>query len=96
MSEEKFAGIFDAFGNYFATRGQDPETWGLFAVIEANHKARGYVRVSAQFCNPDGACKETKVLDEFLALFDAGKPSAVTPEPIPTAQGFGPHMLTRA
>ena len=96
MSEEKFAGIFDAFGNYFATRGQDPETWGLFAVIEANHKARGYVRVSAQFCNPDGTCKETKVLDEFLALFDAGKPSAVTPEPIPTAQGFGPHMLTRA
>lgn len=98
MSEDKFARIFDAFGSYFATRGQDPDTWGLFAVIEANHKASGYMRVSAQFCNPDGTCKETKVLDEFLALFESCKPSSIVPPPAasnPASRSFGPHMMTR-
>ncbi len=71
MTEEKFAKILDTFGNYFATRGQDPETWGLFAIIDGSHQASGFMTVSAQFCNPDGTCKDTKVLDEFLALFDA-------------------------
>jgi FAD/FMN-containing dehydrogenase len=96
MSQEKFGRIFNTFGGYFATRGQDPETWGLFSIIEANHQARGYMRISVQFCNPDGTCKNTKVLDEFLALFDACKPSAESPAPaVPAVQGFGPHMLTR-
>jgi FAD/FMN-containing dehydrogenase len=95
MTEEKFSKIFDAFGNYFATRGQDPDTWGLFSIIEANHQARGYVRVSVQFCNPDGTCKDTKVLDEFLALFDASKPSSAQPVNNPSAQSFGPHRMTR-
>jgi hypothetical protein len=98
MTEDKFAKIFDAFGNYFATRGKDPETWGLFAVIEANHKASGFMRVSAQFCNPDGTCKDTQVLDEFLSLFDACKPSSVVPTPPASnrpVEGFGPHLMTR-
>jgi hypothetical protein len=98
MTEEKFTKIFDAFGSYFATRGRDPETWGLFAVIEANHKASGFMSVSVQFCNPDGTCRDTKVLDEFLALFDACQPSAVwptAPVSIRPPQGFGPHMMTR-
>ena len=98
MTEEKFTRIFTAFGNYFATRGQDPETWGLFAVIEANHQSSGFMRVSAQFCNPDGTCKDTKALEEFLALFDAYNPSAVLPKPPVSnrpAEGFGPHMMTR-
>jgi FAD/FMN-containing dehydrogenase len=97
MTEEKFTKIFDAFGNYFATRGQDAETWGLFSVIEANHQASGFMRLSAQFCNPDGTCKDTRVLDEFLARFDAYKPSAVWPMPPLNRppEGFGPHMMTR-
>jgi Berberine and berberine like len=51
-----------------------------------------------QFCNPDGTCKNTKVMDEFLALFDACKPSSVSPAaPVsnPPAQSFGPHRMTR-
>jgi hypothetical protein len=98
MTEEKFTKIFDAFGSYFATRGQDPDTWGMFAVIEANHKSTGFMRVSVQFCNPDGTCKDTKVLDEFLALFDSCNPSPTTPVPAPSnpaAKSFGPHMMTR-
>jgi FAD/FMN-containing dehydrogenase len=97
MTEKKFTTIVDAFGAYFATRGKDPDTWGLFAVIEANHKASGFMRVSAQFCNPDGTCKDTRVLDEFLAMFDACQPSAVVPTPPVTrpAEGFGPHSMIR-
>lgn len=97
MTEEKFAKIFNAFGGYFATRGKDPETWGLFSIIEANHKARGYLRISVQFCNPDGTCRNTKVLDEFLSLFDDCKPSAGSPaEPVNNrpAESFGPHKMT--
>jgi FAD/FMN-containing dehydrogenase len=96
MTEEKFAKIFDAFGGYFATRGQDPDTWGMFGVIEANHKASGYMRVSVQFCNPDGTCKDTKVLDEFLALFDSCDPSSSVPSSAsPQARSFGPHLMTK-
>jgi N-acylhexosamine oxidase len=95
MTEEKFTKILDTFGNYFATRGQDPDTWGLFSVVEANHKASGFMRVSAQFCNPDGTCKDTRVLDDFLARFDACKPSTVVPVTNRPAEGFGPHMMTR-
>jgi FAD/FMN-containing dehydrogenase len=53
------------------------------------------MRISAQFCNPDGTCKDTRVLDEFLALFDAYHPSAVLPVSNRPAEGFGPHMMTR-
>jgi len=98
MTEEKFAKILDTFGSYFATRGQDSETWGMFAVIEANHQSSGFISLSTQFCNPDGTCQNTKPLDEFLGLFDAFKPSAILPMPRTSgqpAQGFGPHMMTR-
>jgi FAD/FMN-containing dehydrogenase len=97
MTEEKFTKIFNAFGGYFASRGKDPETWGLFSIMEANHKARGYLRISVQFCNPDGTCRNTKVLDEFLSLFDDCKPSPVSPAaPVnnPPAASFGPHKMT--
>jgi FAD/FMN-containing dehydrogenase len=55
------------------------------------------MRLSAQFCNPDGTCKDTRVLDDFLARFDAYKPSAVLPMPPVnrSPEGFGPHMMTR-
>ena len=98
MTEDKFTKILDTFGNYFAGRGQDPGTWGLFAIIDGSHQSSGFMTVSVQFCNPDGTCKDTKVLDEFLALFDAYKPSSIFPTP-PVSnrppEGFGPHAMTR-
>ena len=69
MTEKKFTKILDTYGNYFATRGHDPETWGLMCFFIVNHKATGFLRLSVQFCNPDGTCRDTKVLDEFLAPF---------------------------
>jgi len=97
MTEEKLGKILNAFGGYFATRGQEEETWGLFSIIEAYHQTHGYVRVGVQFCNPDGTCKDTKVLDEYLSLFDGCNPSAIIPAAASNApaHSFGPHRMTR-
>jgi FAD/FMN-containing dehydrogenase len=71
MTEEKFARIMNAYGNYFATRGKDPDTWGLFTGLNMRHKSSGRIAMGVQFCNPDGTCKDLRVLHEFLDLFDS-------------------------
>ncbi|MEO6909357.1 MAG: BBE domain-containing protein [Edaphobacter sp.] len=103
MTEEKFAKIMSTFGNYFATRGKDPDTWGLFGVMELNHKTSGRLGISVQFCNPDGTCKDLRVLNEFLDLFGTCDPSTEVPTPTRGTRGgnrpepvCGPHTMTRA
>ena len=78
MTEEKFARIMNAYGNYFATRGKDPDTWGLFTGMNVSHKSSGRIAIEAQFCNPDGTCKDLSVLHEFLNLFDSCGPDVQT------------------
>jgi hypothetical protein len=89
MTQERFTKIFQTYGNYWATRGQDPDTWGLFAIIDASHSDSGYFGVSAQFCNPDGTCNDLRVLNEFLDLFETCKPLA------PTAENTHPAVAER-
>jgi hypothetical protein len=103
MDEEKFGKIMNTFGNYFATRGQEPDTWGLFAIMAVSHRSSGHMGISVQFCNPDGTCKDLRVLNEFLDLFDTCNPSSKTPTPTQgtraadrTQAVCGPHMMTRA
>jgi hypothetical protein len=93
MTEERFSKILHTYGNYFATRGHDPETWGLMCFLEANHKANGFLRLSVQFCNPDGTCRDTKVLDEFLAPFQELNPAAIVPH-LPAERSM-PHGMLR-
>jgi FAD/FMN-containing dehydrogenase len=69
MTEEKFTALVMAYGNYFATRGCDPDTWGLFTGLGLTHISSGRMGLSLQFCNPDGRCDDMKVLDEFLDRF---------------------------
>ncbi len=33
MTEEKFEAILKTYGNYWETRGKDPDTWGMFAIL---------------------------------------------------------------
>jgi hypothetical protein len=80
MTQERFTKILQTYGNWCATRGQDPDTWGLFAIIGASHSESGGFGVSTQFCNPDGTCKDLRVLNEFLDLFESCKPEAATAE----------------
>jgi hypothetical protein len=63
-----------AFGDYFAKRGSEPDTWGLFAALGLTHASSGRFSVSLQFCNPDGSCDDLKPVEEFLDLFQAFGP----------------------
>jgi FAD/FMN-containing dehydrogenase len=74
MNEDTFTAILTTFGDYFAHRGHDPETWGLFAILELTHASGGRFGLSVQFCNPNGRCDDLKVVEEFLDLFHQFEP----------------------
>ncbi|QNI35566.1 FAD-dependent oxidoreductase [Edaphobacter albus] len=76
MTEERFSRILYLFGNYWETRGQDPDTWGLFSIFGLTHRSSGHLNISVAFTNPDGTVNDTRVLDEYLAVFDECKPVA--------------------
>jgi len=79
MTQERFATILNAYGNYWETRGEDPDTWGLFTLFGLTHQSSGRLGISVQFCNPDGTCKDLSVLNEFLALFKSCDPVMNSP-----------------
>lgn len=75
MTEAKFTRLLVAFGDYWATRGLDPDTWGLFAYLSL--AAGRSFSIGAQFVNPDGTAKDLTVLHEFFDHF-----AKFDPEPI--------------
>src|SRR6202522_2242285 len=74
MTEDHFVAILMAFGDYWAKRGTEPDTWGLFAALGLTHASSGRFSLSLQFCNPDGSCEDLKPLVEFLDLFQSFDP----------------------
>ncbi len=74
MTEDNFAAILMAFGDYFAKRGTEPDTWGMFAALGLSHASSRRLNVSLQFCNPDGHCDDLKPVDEFLDRFKGFAP----------------------
>lgn len=76
MTEARFVQILTAFGDYWQTRGKDPDTWGLFSILQLSHVSSGRLGLSFQFCNPDGTCRDLTVVEEFLDRFEKCKPSA--------------------
>jgi len=66
---ERFVRIMTTFGKYWETRGQDPDTWGMFSVMTVSHRSDQAFGLSVQFCNPDGTCNDLTVLNEYLDLF---------------------------
>ncbi|WP_260705365.1 FAD-dependent oxidoreductase [Edaphobacter flagellatus] len=76
MTEERFARLLYLFGNYWETRGQDPDTWGLFSIFNLSHRSSGHLSMSVTFVNPDGTVNDTRVVEEYLAVFDECKPVA--------------------
>ena len=71
MSEDRFVRFLTAFGRYWETRGQDPDTWGMFAVASLRHSVNPGFGMSVQFLNPDGSCDDLTVLKEYLNQFSA-------------------------
>lgn len=79
MTAERLHRIVYLHSNYFDTRGRDPDTWGLFTIMNLSpgNAATGRqpsVGMSVMFTNPDGTVQDTKVLDEFFAVFDECSP----------------------
>lgn len=79
MTEARFVEILTTFGNYWQTRGKDPDTWGLFAIMQLSHSSSGRLGLSFQFCNPDGTCRDLSVVQEFLDRFERCDPSSGAP-----------------
>lgn len=80
MTEDRFASILTTYGNYWATRGQDPDTYGLFTILDISHVSTKRFGFSLQFCNPDGTCNDLSVVNEFLELFSSCNPIPGAPE----------------
>ena len=81
MTEDRFVSILTTYGNYWETRGKDPDTYGLFAILDIAHSANRRLGISLQFCNPDGTCRDLSVVNEFLGLFSSCNPSPGAPAP---------------
>ena len=88
MTEERFTKILVAFSDYFASRGKDPDTWGLFAALNAGPRGNGggpgnrnggRIGIGTQFCNPDGTANDLSVLHEFFARFKDLNPVVTLP-----------------
>ena len=69
MSEDNFVNILQTYGDYWAARGAEPDTWGLFAGLSLTHASSGSFNLGLQFCNPDGRCNDLQPLEDFLDRF---------------------------
>ncbi len=69
MTEDKFIEIAQTYGNYFATRGTEPDTWPMFNMMGLSHKVpNGRISVTATWHDKDGT-NDLRVPTEFLDLF---------------------------
>ncbi|WP_233581594.1 BBE domain-containing protein [Acidipila sp. EB88] len=75
LSEEQFAQLLATYGEYWDTRGRDPDTWGLFVLFNVGTRGpNGRLSMHAQFCQPDGTTSDLSVLHEFFARFSSFRP----------------------
>ncbi len=76
MTEDQFARLLAGFGEYWETRGRDPDTWGLFVILVVGPRSpNGRLAMYAQFCQPEGIATDLSVLHEFLDRFQEFDPS---------------------
>ena len=69
MTEERFVRYLCTFGQYWETRGQDPDTWGMFAVTSISHVSAGGFGMAVQFMNSDGSISDLSILNDYLDRF---------------------------
>ncbi|RTQ34988.1 FAD-binding oxidoreductase [Variovorax gossypii] len=105
MTPERFTALLTTYGDYWATRGKSPDTWGMFSLLKLTHRSAGQIVMLTQFCNPDGTCNDLTVLNDFLDRFRAcapvpakGRAPGVGPAPQRDAGQLlcsKPHTVTR-
>jgi FAD/FMN-containing dehydrogenase len=96
MSEDQFAALLTAYGDYWATRGRDPDTWGLFTLFGVGPRHHdGWLGMHLQFCQPDGKVDDLSVLREFLARFDRFDPTLIASPRAEVADRGRGHAVRR-
>jgi len=71
LDEAKFTKFLTIYGDYWEGRAKDPDTWGLFTILDISpsNGGAGRLGMSIQFCNPDGTASDLSVLHEFCNKF---------------------------
>lgn len=72
LTPERFARILHTFGNFWATRGKDADTIPLFSILLLSHQSSGHLSLVGWLDHAPGG--STRVLDEYMGLFDACGP----------------------
>jgi hypothetical protein len=76
MTPDRLYELLSIFGNYFDTRGRDPETWGLAVVLTIGpRRPANSINIAVQYCNAQGNADDLAVLKEFLDRFSALDPT---------------------
>ena len=98
MTQEKFNRLLSIYGDYWNSRGRDPETWGLsvvMAVGSSNHR-NSRIIMEAQYCNAEGHTTDLTVLHEFFDRFASPDPLRhVTAKKIDTRSSGVPGLTRR-
>jgi FAD/FMN-containing dehydrogenase len=80
LTQERFDKLLTLYGDYWDTRGREPETWGLSSVMTIGRRQPGSsISIAIQYCNADGNAKDLAIVHEFLERFsvlDSGEFSA--------------------
>jgi FAD/FMN-containing dehydrogenase len=71
MTEEKFSRLLMLYGDYWAGRGQERDSWGLSVVLVISPAGRPNSRIvmDAEVSNADGTATDLSVLHEFFKYF---------------------------
>ncbi len=95
MTEDQFVRLLTSYGEYWETRGRDPDTWGLFVILVVGPRPAGRLAMYAQFCQPDGTATERAVLQEFFDRFQEFGPTGRQPSQKVTGKSStGPYAVT--
>jgi len=75
LTHERFDKLLSLYGNYWNTRGRDPETWGLSSVMTIGRRHAGSsINIAIQYCNADGNANDLTIVREFLHHFSELQP----------------------
>ncbi|HEX4582392.1 MAG TPA: FAD-binding oxidoreductase [Acidobacteriaceae bacterium] len=96
MPEDQFVALLTAYGDYWATRGRDQDTWGLFTLLGVgSRRSDGWLGMHLQFCQRDGKVDDISVLREFLARFDKFDPVLIASPRAEAADRPARHAVRR-
>ncbi len=79
FTEEKLGELVSTFGKYWEVRGQQPDTWGMSAVMPLTHRSTGEFSLTVRLFDEDGTGRELHVLEEFLEIFSRWTPQGAVP-----------------